>query len=40
MIIDGEKETFFYLRFIYVHSTYLANKGIFIDSKQTVIKNC
>ena len=34
MINDREKERFFYLRFVYVHATFLANKGIFIDSKQ------
>ena len=34
MINDREKERCFYLRFVYVHATFLANKGIFIDSKQ------
>ena len=34
MINDREKERRFYLRFVYVRATFLANKGIFVDSKQ------
>ena len=33
MINDREKDTFFFLRFVYVDSTILANKGILMDSK-------
>ena len=34
-----ERKTSFYLRFVYVHSTFLVNKGIFTDSKQKVVKS-
>ena len=39
MTNDREKDIRFYLRFIYVHSTFLANKRIFMDSKQKVVKS-
>ena len=39
MINDREKNRFFYLRFVDVHSTFLANKVIFMDSKQKVVKS-
>ena len=35
-MIQGD--TCFYLRFLYVHSIFLADKGIFMDSKQKVVK--
>ena len=38
MINDREKNRCFYFRFVYVHSRFLANEGIFIDSKQKVAK--
>ena len=40
MTNDSEKEIFFYLRFVYVHSAFLDNKGIFMDSKQKGVKSC
>ena len=33
---DWENDTCFYLGFVYVHSTFLANKGIFMCSKDKV----
>ena len=39
MINDREKDTCFYLRFVYVNSAFLANEGIFMDSKQKVVKS-
>ena len=38
MITDRKKDKCFYQRFVYVHLTFLANKGIFMDSKQKVVK--
>ena len=38
MINDREKDRCFYFRLVYVHSRFLANKGIFIDKKQKVAK--
>ena len=38
MINDREKDTCFYLKFVYVHSSILANKGTFMDSKQKAVK--
>ena len=38
MINNREKDTYFYLRFVYVYLAILDNKGIFMDSKQKVVK--
>lgn len=35
----SEEDTCFHLRFVYVHSVFSANKGMFISSKQKVIKS-
>ena len=32
MITDRQEDIYFYLKFVYVHSTFSANNGIFIDS--------
>ena len=32
MVIDREEDIYNYFKFVYVHSTHSANKGIFMDS--------
>ena len=38
MVIDREEDMYFYMKFIYVHSTFSANKGIFMDRNLKVVK--
>ena len=38
MIIDREEVIYFYLKFIHVHPTFSANKGIFMDQNLKAVK--